>query len=313
VEYRQGFFTFYDELWDQINLRNDKQDFQEGFFVAPIATFNERPVREAVLNAISHRDYQLSGSIFIRQFPRRLEIDSPGGLPVGITLENILDRQKPRNRRIAEIFTRCGLVERSGQGMNLIFEESIRQSKPVPDFARTDQYQVGLTLHGTVQNPAFVRFVEKVGRETTATFNTRDWIVLSTVARDEKIPKDLQGRIQRLLDLGLIERVAGRRYMLSQKYYEFVGDPPAYTRKKGLGRDQNLTLLLNHINDNKAKGSKLEDLCHVLPALPMTQVQSLLRTLKRQKKAHSVGKTSAARWYPGPAPSKTASKPDDVT
>ena len=313
VEYRQGFFLYYDDIWERINLRNDKQDFQEGFFVAPIATFNERPVREAVLNAISHRDYQLGGSIFIRQFPRRLEIDSPGGLPVGITLENILDRQKPRNRRIAEIFTRCGLVERSGQGMNLIFEESIRQSKPIPDFARTDQYQVGLTLHGTVENPAFVRFVEKVGRETTATFSTRDWIILSTVARDEKVPKDLQGRIQKLLDLGLIERVAGRRYMLSQKYYEFVGDVPAYTRKKGLGRDQNLTLLLNHITDNKVKGSKLEDLCHVLPALPMTQVQSLLRTLKRKKLAHSVGKTSAGRWFPGPALPRSASTPNDAT
>lgn len=304
VEYRQGFFTFYDEIWERINLRNDKQDFQDGLFVAPIATFNERPVREAVLNAISHRDYQLGGSIFVRQYPRRLEIDSPGGLPVGITVENILDRQKPRNRRIAEIFTRCGLVERSGQGMNLIFEESIRQSKPVPEFARTDQYQVGLTLHGTVQDPSFVRFVEKVGRATTATFNTRDWLVLSTVARDEKVPKVHQGRVQRLIELGLIERVAGQRYVFSKKYYDFVGDAPAYTRKKGLGRDQNLTLLLNHIQNNKDRGSKLEDLCQVLPALPMTQVQSLLRSLKRSQKAYSVGKTSAARWYPGPAPSK---------
>lgn len=154
-EYRQGFLAYYDDLWERINKRNDKQDFQEGLFVTPISTFSERPVREAVLNAVSHRNYQLSGSIFIRQFPRRLEIDSPGGLPIGITLENILDRQNPRNRRIAEILTKCGLVERSGQGMNLIFEELIKQSKPTPDFSRTDKYQVSLTLHGTVQDPAF--------------------------------------------------------------------------------------------------------------------------------------------------------------
>lgn len=310
VEYRQGFFSYYDEIWNRINLRNDKQDFQEGFFVAPIATFNERPVREAVLNAVSHRDYQLGGSIFIRQFPRRLEIDSPGGLPAGITLENILDRQKPRNRRVAEIFTRCGLVERSGQGMNLIYEESIRQSKPIPDFACTDQYQLGLTLHGTVQNPAFVRFVEKVGRETTATFNTRDWLVLAAVSRDEKILKELQSRVQRLLDLGLIERIAGRRFMLSRRYYEFVGQPAEYTRKKGLDRDQNLTLLLNHITVNAKTGSKLEDLCHVLSALPVTQVKSLLRSLQRRKKAHAVGTTRAGRWFPGPGPEKLAKDGD---
>ena len=100
-------------------------------------------MREAILNAVSHRNYQLGGNIFIRQYPRRLEIDSPGGLPLGITVENILDRQNPRNRRVAEILTKCGLVERSGQGMNLIYEELIKQSKPSPDFTRTDAYRVG--------------------------------------------------------------------------------------------------------------------------------------------------------------------------
>jgi ATP-dependent DNA helicase RecG len=151
IDFRRGFFTFQDELWSRINLRNDKQDFQDGLFVHPIPTFTERAVREAILNAVSHRDYQLGGSTFIRQYARRLEIDSPGGLPYGITLQNILDRQNPRNRRIAEVFARCGLVERAGQGMNLIFEESLRTGKPVPDFPRTDKYQVGMTLYGNVK------------------------------------------------------------------------------------------------------------------------------------------------------------------
>lgn len=128
-EFRQGFFSFYDELWDLINLRNDIQHFQSGLFVLDIPTFSERVIREAVLNAVSHRDYQLGGSVFIRQYPRRLLLESPGGFPVGITEQNILDRQLPRNRRIADIFSKCGLVERSGQGMNLMFELSIQESK----------------------------------------------------------------------------------------------------------------------------------------------------------------------------------------
>jgi ATP-dependent DNA helicase RecG len=121
VEFRQGFFSFYDELWNLVNLRNDIQHFQSGLFVLDIPTFSERPVREAILNAVSHRDYQLGGSVFIRQYPRRLVIESPGGFPLGINEQNILDRQSPRNRRIADIFARCGLVERSGQGINLDF------------------------------------------------------------------------------------------------------------------------------------------------------------------------------------------------
>jgi len=113
-----------------------------------ILTFSEGAVREAILNAVSHRDYRRAGSVFVRQYPRRIEVVSPGGFPAGITVENILYRQLPRNRRIAETLERCGLVERSGQGANRMFEESIRQAKPLPDFAGTDQYQVALTLHG---------------------------------------------------------------------------------------------------------------------------------------------------------------------
>lgn len=77
--------------------------------VKKIATFNERVVREAILNAVSHRNYQFGGSIFVRQFRDRLVVESPGGLPFGITLDNILDRQLPRNRRIAEILSLCGI------------------------------------------------------------------------------------------------------------------------------------------------------------------------------------------------------------
>jgi ATP-dependent DNA helicase RecG len=299
-EYRRGFFTYYDELWNRINLRNDKQDYQEGFFVHPIATFNERPIREAILNAVSHRSYQHGGSIFIRQYPRRLEIDSPGGLPWGITVDNILDRQNPRNRLIAQIFMRCGLVERSGQGMNLIYEELIKQGKPSPDFARTDQYQVGLTLHGTVEDPAFIRFVEKVSNETTAVFGTHDWMLLAAAARGEKFPKGSEARAARLLDLGLIERAGGRAYMLSRRYYEFVGQKAAYTRRKGLDREHSLALLLQHIQENRATGCKLEELCQVLPSLPLTHVQSLLKTLRRRGLAHPAGKRRGAAWYPGP-------------
>ncbi len=301
-EFREGFFSFYDQLWSVINLRNDQQDFQEGLFVTPISTFSERPVREAILNAVSHRNYQLGGSIFIRQFPRRLEIDSPGGLPVGITLDNILDRQNPRNRRVAELLTRCGLVERSGQGMNLIYEELIKHSKPQPDFSRTDQYQFSITLHGTVQDPAFIRFVEKVSKETDTFFTTEDWLLMSAAARGEKLPSGSDRAIVRLIDLGILDHGKGHSHILSRRYYEFVGKKGAYTRKKGLDREQNLALLEKHLDEFAAHGSRLEELNQVLPSLPDTTIRSLLRTLRKRGKAHCIGRSRGARWYPGPMP-----------
>ena len=72
------------------------------------------------------------------QYHERLVVESPGGFPNGITVDNILNRQSPRNRRIAEILSLCGLVERAGQGMNLIYEISIMEAKELPDFTGTD-------------------------------------------------------------------------------------------------------------------------------------------------------------------------------
>ena len=56
-EFRQGFLPVLDEIWRLVNQRNDLQHFQQGFFIWDVPTFNERVVREAVLNAVSHRDY----------------------------------------------------------------------------------------------------------------------------------------------------------------------------------------------------------------------------------------------------------------
>jgi ATP-dependent DNA helicase RecG len=301
VEFRQGFFSFYDEVWNLVNLRNDIQHFQSGLFVLDIPTFSERPVREAILNAVSHRDYQLGGSVFIRQYPRRLVIESPGGFPVGINERNILDRQSPRNRRIADIFARCGLVERSGQGMNLMFEQSIQESKPVPDFSGTDQYQVMLTLNGEVQDPRFLQFLEKIGREKLALFSTADFLLLDAVHREQAVPEHLKSRLQGLVALGVIEKLGrgrGTRYILGRRFYKMTGQKGAYTRKKGLDRETNKALLLQHIEENKESGSRLKELMQVLPYLSRSQIQSLLRELRSEGKIDKAGTTRAALWYP---------------
>ena len=61
-EYRVGFFSLYDDLWNTVNLRNDLQHYQDGLFMVDVSTFSERPIRESVLNVVSHRDYQLGST-----------------------------------------------------------------------------------------------------------------------------------------------------------------------------------------------------------------------------------------------------------
>ncbi|MCX5801841.1 MAG: putative DNA binding domain-containing protein [Candidatus Eisenbacteria bacterium] len=304
-EYRHGFFGFYDDLWSIINLRNDLQQYQDGLFVFDVPTFAERPVREAILNAVSHRDYQLGGSVFVRQYPRRLVVESPGGFPVGITVDNILDRQSPRNRRIADVFAKCGLVERSGQGMNLMFEQSIQQGKPRPAFAGTDAYGVVLTLHGQVQDPNFVRFLQKVGRETTASFGTHDFLVLDLVHREETVPPGLQHSLRNLKERGVVESIGrgrGTRYVLCRRFYVMAGRKGVYTRKRGLDRNTNRALLLKHIEENIRDGCSLNELTQVLPGVSGSYIQGLLRELRAEGRTKLEGSRRWARWYPGGEP-----------
>jgi len=301
IEYCEGFLGILDNLWTTLNLRNETLHYQEGLFVGDIPAFNESVVREAILNAVAHRDYRRPDSVFVRQFPRKMEIVSPGGLPNGITVENLLWKQIPRNRRIADVCAKCGLVERSGQGANRMFEESIKEGKPKPDFTGTDAHQVAVTLRGEIQNPSFLRFLEKIGKERLATFSTKDLLILDFLQREEPINDDLKARLPHLLEQGVIERIGrgrGVRFILSRKFRSFLGKPGSYTRDAGLDRETNKSLLVKHVKQSGPEGARLQDLLDVLPHISRNQVQSLLKELKQEKRIQLVGATKAARWFP---------------
>jgi len=227
-------------------------------------------------------------------------VESPGGFPVGITFENILERQSPRNRRIADVFAKCGLVERSGQGMNLMFEQSIQQGKLRPDFTGTDAYNVVLTLHGQVQDYRFIQFLQKVGNKTTVSFDTHDFLVLDLVHREEPVPAALQSRVRNLAELGVIEcfgRGKGTRYILSRDFYALTGKKGVYTRKRGLDRNTNKALLLKHIEDSGKDGCVLEELTQVLPAVHRSYIYGLLRDLRSEGRVRMESYGRWARWY----------------
>ncbi|MBN2207736.1 MAG: putative DNA binding domain-containing protein [Candidatus Coatesbacteria bacterium] len=309
-EYRRGILLFADELWNELNKRNDVQHFREGLFVRDIPTFNEDVVREAVINAISHRDYRMTSAVFICQFPHKLEITSPGGFLPGISPENIIWQRNWRNRRLAEALNKCGIGERSGQGADMMFEQCIREGKPMPDFAGSDDYQVSLILRGDVQDPPFLEFLEKVGSETLNLFSTRDFLVLDLIHREGKVPVHLKDRVHRLAEQGVVDvigRGRGTRYILSRRFYRLLGKGGVYTPKKGLDRDTNKQLLLKHIRDNTKKGSQLKELMQVLPMLTRGRVRGLLYELQNGAQIYHVGRTRNSLWFPGARPTTIGS------
>jgi len=303
VEFTIGFFACFDAIWDLVNLRNDKQHYQDGLFVLDVPTFNERVVREALLNAVSHRNYQMSGSIFVRQYRDRLVVENPGGFPSGVTIDNILNIQSPRNRRIASILALCGLVERAGQGMNLIYELSIKDAKPLPDFSGTDDYFVFLTLNGIIHDDRLLLMLKKINSEQLESMITADLLLINSLFHEQKISKQIMGfkniqiNINKLINWGIIETAGKNKYVLARSLYEATGKSGVHTRIVGLDKETNKELLVKHIKSNGKKGTPLNELQQVLPSHSRRQVQELLSDLRNEKRIFIEGKNKGAKWF----------------
>jgi ATP-dependent DNA helicase RecG len=300
-EFRRGFLTFYDRIWELVNLRNDLQHVQERFVMHPVPTFSEIAFREAMLNAVGHRDYRHGGSVFVLQFPRRIEIVSPGGFPPGITPDNILDQQFPRNRRIAETFARCGLVERSGQGADRIVEECVRHGKPLPDYTRSDEHRVALILNGEIQDENFVRLIERVGNDRLDALDPHDFLILGLVASGQRVRADLRPHVPRLMERGLLERTGRGKPVLAKRLYcSATGSRSTKVAERDVLRARQKAELRAYIADHA--GVSLKEIVAAFPMRTRNQVQGYLKQLRSEETIHPSGPTRSARWFAGPRP-----------
>src|SRR5690606_7566986 len=126
-------FKIINEIWDQLNARNGEHKINEGPYKYDLPYLNEEVIREAVLNAIAHRDYTINSETVIKQYRNGLTIINAGGFPKGVTKENLISiSSTPRSRLLTEILEKTGLVERSGQGVDKIFRVTLSEGKPCP-------------------------------------------------------------------------------------------------------------------------------------------------------------------------------------
>lgn len=296
INWREPFFKIYDEIWETINARNLRIPFQEGLIQREVYAFSEKPVREALLNAVAHRDYTInSQSIFIKASPEEFFIESPGGFPPGITSENILHKTFWRNRSIAETFEKAGLVERSGQGMDDIFGSTIKEGKGMPDLSESDAFSVLLKIPAKVKDKEFILFLERVTKDKEIILSFEEIYELEKI-REHQMVTDSEFK-KKFLDIGIIEKIGrtrGAKYILSHKYYTQEGISGIYTRLTGLSRDQKKELILNHLRKNE-KGF-IKDFLDVFPDLKQPDINNLLQELKRDGKVIHTGTRLSGYW-----------------
>ena len=253
--FSQPYFLAIDTLWSAINSRNGKIPVQQGAFIFDIPFFNKEVIREAINNAVAHRDYSKSSEIVIKQYPSELIITNPGGFPLGVNVDNLITvNSTPRNRLLADVLAKTGIVERSGQGVDKIFYQTISESKPSPNYTYSDNYQVELRLSGVVEDKAFAMFIRRIqqDRKDGEKLSVHEVIALNEIRKGlEKKSIDI-AILKKLEKEELIERVGktnSQKVILSKLYFEFTDNRAAYTDGKPIDDYQVGIVIMNHIQE----------------------------------------------------------------
>lgn len=236
IIFGKPFYKLIDELWNAINLRNGFVSVREGAYIglSTISYFNEDVIREIINNAFAHRDYRKSSEIVVKMYPTRLDVINAGGFPQGVTLENLLTvPSTPRNRLLADVLSKTGLVERSGQGMDKIFLYTLAEGKPEPDYSHSDDFTVTAILYATVKDAGFALFVHTIQSELPENekLSVFDVITLCKI-RDGVRNIDDKKMLKKLEEKNCIEKhgkTNAQYYTLHRRYYEMTGNTTEYS------------------------------------------------------------------------------------
>ena len=260
--FRWSLIRLMEELETRFRARNNEEEIRTGLLSIRVPDYPTLAFREAMANALVHRDYGRLGAVYVQWHEDRLEIYNPGGFPEGVRLDNLLVTQPcPRNPLLADAFKRAGIVERTGRGIDTIYYEQLRNGRPAPSYSRSTERNVVLVLPGGKANLDFITLLseeERAGRllllEELLILNQlwyeRSLDTLSIAELIQKSRAEARAKINGLIESGLIERRGegkSRSYHLSISTYRNTGNVAAYIRQRGFEPIQQKQMVMQYI------------------------------------------------------------------
>lgn len=297
-----------EECEARIRARNREQELMVGLLRVGVPDYPERALREALANALIHRDYQRLGAVHFQWQTDHIEITSPGGFPEGVHLDNLLvTAPRPRNPLLADAFKRAGIVERTARGIDTIFYEQLRNGRPAPSYARSNEATVSVVIPGGAANLDFVRLLvteAQQGRDLTLDemliLNTL-WQARSLTTDDaarlvQKPDAEARAALHRLVEAGLVEergQKKGRTWHLSAATYRLLGDKAGYVRQRGFEPLQQEQMVLQYVERHgRITRGEAAELCR----LSTDQAYRLLTRMKNEGRLVQHGSKKGA-WY----------------
>ena len=299
----------FEKISDTFSAWNHSEEMEQGLFRITIPDYDPRAFREALVNAFCHRDYSVLGRVLVQITDEGMTIINPGGFIDGIRADNLLDAEPHgRNPALADAMKRIGLAERTGRGIDRIFEGSLLYGRLLPDYSNSTQSSVKLFIPKGPTDKAFICMVSEEQQRLGRSLPIHLLLALDAVKQlhrasvqdvAERIHTD-EGRVrvvlETLVESGLVERLGngrGRYYIMSSRYSKKTNNAVEYVRNRDIDalRHQELVMQLAQTKGEVTRADVVE-LLHVTPS----QAYRILQKLKGAGQLSLEGKGAGAKY-----------------
>lgn len=304
LDLKQPIISVIDRLTEKIQNTNKIVNVQVGLFRLEVEDFSEKVFQEALLNALSHRDYLNMGAVYVKHYSDRIVIENPGAFPEGVNEKNIITHPStPRNKLIAETLQRLKYVQRTGQGVDIIFREMISSGKPYPQYHVYSE-AVTLTIFSAIDDVNFVKFIASEQDKLQKILPLPELMILRYLTDNKRIKlseaqeltqlplTEMRKSCNNLVRDGLIG-LSGKEYMLTAKVYDAIKSDVEYTQDTVIRYVKAKSLIEEYLQSAEfITNEKIRELC----GFTRNQVRRTVDKMLQEDILKMEGKGRSARY-----------------
>lgn len=281
-----------------IRAWNPERETEYGLFRIPIPEFDWSAFREGLVNAFCHRDYTMLGRVRVSIDDEGLSISNPGGFIDGVNLKNLLTVEPHgRNPALADALKRIGLAEKTGRGIDRIFEGSIVFGRPWPDYSESTSQMVKLFIQRAKADLAFAKIVSDEKNRQGKSLSIYNLMILSVLNSERRITIDrivevtnlsenkIRTAIELMIEQGLIEasgRGKNRTFILGAKIYKENKEAIQYVRQADIDSIRYPEMIIKLANTQNGIVTK-QNVAELLKVTP-NQAYSYIKKLQKEGK-----------------------------
>lgn len=303
-----------EKLGNLFEAWNPEREFEDGLFRTPAPEFDQRAFREAVVNAFGHRDYAAMGRVRVLIDDEGLTVSNPGGFIEGINVRNLLTAEpRGRNECLMGALKRIGLAERTGRGIDRIYEGSLVFGRPLPDYSASTPTTVRVFIARTAPDPLFMKMIAEEAVRTGRPLSLRSLLILNALKDQRRLSASelvsqlpfsdtmTRSTLGNLVEAGLVEawgQGGSRAYTLSKNVYAESGEDIGYVRQADIDRMRYEELILQ-LAQQRCDGiatRDVEQLLRVSHKQAYREVAKLVRKGRLQK--YGSGRATKYRVVP---------------